>query len=150
LRRHLQQAADSSVDPSERQTEEELRSWIASSSFNWSMRNHLIDHLQKTLPLASSPEQRSALEQLLKQCQGWSEAELRRTKASLRPLTESDLWRLRVWELKALASELWSRGINGPHPRRMRKLAIYTGAGVRKAQAVEGLWAALNHTSSPV
>ncbi len=144
MRRYRGQAADASVNQSECPTRDELRSWIASSSFDWMMRNYLIDHLQKTLPLASSPEQQGALEKLLKQCQGWNEAELRLTKTALKPLDKEDLWRLTVRDLKVLANELRRRGITDPsNPRLMRRLAIYTGSGVLKYQAVEGIWAAL-------
>lgn len=151
LRRHRTQAAGSSVDQPECVTEEELRSWIASSSLDWAMRNHLVDHLQKTLPLASSPEQKAVLEQLAKNCKGWNEAELRKTKVSLKPLTPQDLWSLKVRELKVLARELYFRGIKDPaEPYLMRKLAIYTGSGVHKEQAIQGIWNALNNGSSSV
>lgn len=151
LRRRLEQQPDSSAERSRCPSGEELRSWIAASSFNWVMRNHLIDHLQTTLSLASSPEQQEVLEQLLKNCKGWNQAEISPTRSVLKPLTKDDLNSYRVWELKELARQLRDRGIKDPaDPQRIQWLASYTGAGALKHDAVEGIWNALSHAGDHV
>jgi hypothetical protein len=151
LRRRSEQQPDSSAEHSKYPSEEELRSWIAASSFNWVMRNHLIDHLQTTLSLASNPEQQEVLEQLLKNCKVWNQAEISATRSVLKPLTKDNLNSYRVWELKELARQLRDRGIKDPaDPQRIQWLASYTGAGALKHDAVEGIWNALNHAGDHV
>jgi hypothetical protein len=120
-----------------------LEAWLATSCFSWNMRNHLLDTLPKLLPLADAA-QRESLELLLKNCHAWNVAEVRPIRDSTRPRDKYELSQMTVRELKALANRLLAYGIGDP--REMRRLAIYTGSGVLKYQAIEGIWKALNPT----
>lgn len=126
--------------------ESQLRSWVGTSCLDWQTRNHLAAALTKGLPSTSDSQERETLELLLALCRGWNDAEVRITRKSLRPLRKEDLWQFKVTELKALAGQLLRRGIGDRGV--MRRLAIYTGSGVWKETAVNGIWEALNPPSA--
>lgn len=118
-----------------------LEAWVATSCFGWEMRNHLIDVFPKLLPLVDS-QQRESLELLLAMCHGWNEAEVRNTRKSLKLHDKYELSKMSVRHLKALAEDLWRRGIGDP--AEMYRLKTYAGSGVLKYEVIEGIWKALN------
>lgn len=146
FRRHREAKADQSETKTT--AEGHLEAFVATGCLDWQTLNHLRDHLEKTLPLATDPEQLASLARLAAACKGWIEIEISNTREALKllkPWTYGELDKLRVGQLKKVARELWRRGIVDPKfPMEMRRLAIYTGSGVWKCEAIQGILEALN------